>query len=74
MTGPSAPSHPTPGRAAHPSYNSKEVAVLIRTWAVLAAAAFAAVLVVAGCHGPVSAAVPRPYPNPAPATPAATAR
>jgi hypothetical protein len=36
-------------------------------------AAAAAVLVVAGCHGPTSATVPRPVPNPPPTAPTAPA-
>lgn len=41
---------------------------MFRALAVLVAAALAAVLVVAGCDGPQSAAVPAPSPN-APPTP-----
>lgn len=46
---------------------------LIRAWAVLAAAAIAALLLAAGCAGSPSHAVPRPSPNPPPAVPAMTA-
>jgi len=50
------------------------MAVLLRAYAVLVAAALTAVLVVAGCHGPSTAAVPRPQPNLPPAAPAAGVR
>lgn len=42
---------------------SVEVPVLIRAWSVLAAAALAALLLVAGCHGPRGDALPHPSPN-----------
>jgi hypothetical protein len=71
MTGPSAPPLPTRGRTAHP--NRFDVVwrwpVLIRAWAVLAAAALAAVVVVAACSGPSTAAIPRPSPNARPQPP-----
>lgn len=47
---------------------------MFRALAVLLAAAVCAVLVAAGCHGPASAAVPRPQPNRPPAAPAASLR
>jgi hypothetical protein len=66
MTGPSAP---VPLRGGRPTQLAEE-ACMFRALAVLLAAAVCAVLVVAGCHGPASAAVPQPYPNRPPATPA----
>ncbi|MCZ4609717.1 hypothetical protein O3S80_39315 [Streptomyces sp. Lzd4kr] len=42
------------------------MAVVLRAWAVLVAAAVAAVLLVADCGGPPADAVPRPHPNLAP--------
>jgi hypothetical protein len=50
------------------------VLVLIRVYAVLMAAAVAALLLAAGCDGPSSAAVPRPAPNAPPVAPAAGGR
>jgi hypothetical protein len=47
---------------------------MFRAWAVLLAAAVCAVLGAAGCHGPASAAVPRPHPNQPPAVPAVSLR
>lgn len=43
--------------------------MLIRAYAVLAGAAAAALLIVAGLDGPPSAAVPQPSPNPPPHPP-----
>lgn len=71
MTGPSAPSTPQGGR---PTRQPAEEACMFRALAALGTAAAAAVLVVAGCHGPVSAAVPRPEPNRPPSAPATGGR
>lgn len=71
MTGPSVPT-PLPGRPALPVRDDRpgRWLVLIRVCAAMVAAALAAVVVVAGCDGPSSAAVPQPSPNAPPVAPA----
>ncbi len=72
MTGPSAPSLP-PLRGGRPTPRTTDLSwrwlVLIRAYAVLAGAAAAVLLIVAGLDGAPSAAVPQPSPNPPPYPP-----